>query len=97
MTLVELKQCLANFSSHHSVNTTNSSWSGQMRSYISSPIKYCIFLHCHVEEALLKQWPLSCQMGTHQLSQKTRPPYSNNSLLRKVTTPEYKVIFSYVT
>ena len=42
---------------------------------------------------LLKQWPLSCQMGTHQLSQKNKTSYSNNSLLRKVTTPESKVIF----
>jgi len=30
---------------------------------------------------------------THQLSQKNKTSYSNNSLLRKVTTPESKVIF----
>lgn len=41
MTLVELKQYLANFSSHHSVNTTNSSeWANEIIHILLNKVLY---------------------------------------------------------
>lgn len=54
MTLVELKQCLANFSSHHSVNTTNSSeWANEIIHILSNKVLYFSSLSA-VEEAPAK-------------------------------------------